>query len=374
MSYLQHLPEPVANLIRTRFLAEFATVSTAGVPINTPLVTFTSADLETIDAGTGLAYPVKAERARRNPKVGLLFEGAADQPVVSITGVAAVRDADFQANLDRYLAEEILAPFINPERVDYESVTRQAIWYFTRILICVKPAHVRWWRHPAAVDQTPEEWRAPADTVYPRSDPAPPGEPSRAPWREAAPWRGLAASALARKAPGHLTLLDAEGFPLPIRAREVHAHPDGFRLVLPKWLPWSGGKATLSFQGVETLVGDVGIEGSVGLLRVERAMPVLPMMADLSEVLQPKPATKAALMARLHYELRRREQRFPRHAGAAARTEHSARGFAPVQLSLIGGSVRRATSAGVGRRRLRGFVSRCGRGLSCPIRWRNLET
>jgi hypothetical protein len=306
MTYLNHLPDSVAHLIRSGFVAEFATVSAAGVPINTPLVTFTSENLETIDAGTGLAYPAKAERARRNPKTGLLFESAVDQPVVSIAGMAAVHDSDFQANLERYLAEEILAPYLNPKLVDYESVTRHAIWYFTRILICVKPAVIRWWRNPAAMDEPPEVWRAPIDTVYPPSDRAPPGEMSQAPWRAAAPWRSLAQSALARKAPGHLTLLDAQGFPLPIRVREVHAHVEGFHLVMPKWLPWSGGKATLSFEGVETFVGDASIEGTEALIRVERAMPVLPMMADLSEVLHPKPATKAALMERLDCETRRR--------------------------------------------------------------------
>jgi hypothetical protein len=311
MSYLESLPDSVAHVIRSGFVAEFATVSAAGVPINTPLVTFTSQDLETIDAGTGLAYPAKAERARRNPKTGLLFDSAADEPIVSIAGRAAVHDSDLQANLERYLAEEILAPYLNPKGVDYESVTRQAIWYFTRVLICVKPALVRWWRNAAAMDEPPQEWRAPIQTVYPSSDRAPPGKVSKAPWHASATWRSLAQSALARRAPGHLTLLDPQGFPLPIRAREVQAHEEGFRLVMPKWLPWSGGMATLSFEGVETFVGNTSIEGTEALIRVERAMPVLPMMADLSEVLHPKPATKAALMDRLDYETKRRRQPLP---------------------------------------------------------------
>lgn len=311
MTYLDHLPDDVAHLIRSGFLAEFATVSSAGVPINTPLVTFTSDDLETIDSGTGLAYPAKAERARRNPKTGLLFEGRSYQPVVSIAGMATVRDSDFQSNLDRYLAEEILAPYLNPTLVDYGSVTRHAIWYFTRVLICVKPTIVRWWRNREAVDEEPEVWRAPLETLYPPSDPAPPGEMSKAPWRAPLSWEGLAHSAVARKAPGHLTLLDAQGFPLPIRVREVHSHTTGFRLVMPHWLPWSAGKATLSFQGVETFVGNASIVGTEAVLQVERAMAVLPMMADLTEVLHPTPATKAALMERLDYETKRRGASLP---------------------------------------------------------------
>lgn len=36
MTYLYHLPEAVADPIRTRFIAEFAGVSWAGVPIDAP--------------------------------------------------------------------------------------------------------------------------------------------------------------------------------------------------------------------------------------------------------------------------------------------------------------------------------------------------
>jgi hypothetical protein len=256
--------------------------------------------------------PAKAERARQNPKTGLLFEGGKDQPVVSIAGMSAVRDSDLQANLERYLAEEILAPYLNPSLVvDYDSVTRPAIWYFTRILICVKPAVVRWWPNREAVDGEPEEWHASPNAHYPWSDRAPPGTVSKAPWSAPLGWQGLAKSALARKAPGHLTLLDAQGFPLPMRAREVHAHETGFRLLMPQWLPWSAGKATLSFEGVETFVGNVSVVGAEAVLQVERAMPVLPMMADLTEVLHPKPITKTALMQRLDYETNRRGVQLP---------------------------------------------------------------
>jgi hypothetical protein len=311
MPYLDHLPEDVAHLIRTRFIAEFASVTKAGVPIDTPLVPFTSSDLETIDSATGLAYPAKADRVRRNPKVGMLFEGTADEPVLSVAGYGAVRDSDFQANLDRYLSEEILTSMLSPANVDYAGVTSKAIWYFTRIVICVAPSHVRWWSNPAAMDGPPREWRASADTVFPQSDPAPSGAPTKAPWAGAAPWRDIARGALARGAAGHLTLTDSEGFPLPIRARAVHAHDEGFRLVMPGWLPWSAGPASLSFEGIETFVGTAEITGSEAVLRVERALPVHPLMSDPAQILNPTPETRDGLMGRIHEELGRRGLALP---------------------------------------------------------------
>ena len=200
MTFLAHLPAPVVRLIETRYICEWATISKAGVPINSPLVPFLSADNETIDCGTGLAYPIKAERARHNPKTGLLLEGGADEPVVSISGYAAVRDRDFQSNLERYLSEQILTPMMHPDKGEYHAHTRHALHYFTRILVCVKPAVVRWWDSPAAMDGPPQVWRAPEGTAWPQSDPAPGGATAPAPWNQPPDWRAMAASAVARKA------------------------------------------------------------------------------------------------------------------------------------------------------------------------------
>jgi hypothetical protein len=305
--FTEFLPPDAAELIASGISAEFATVSAAGVPIDTPTFFFPDAGLTTLDIGTGVAYPAKAERARRNPKVGMLVEGRADQPVISIAGIAAVHDADIQANLERYLAETIFAPNVDPTVVPWER-TRERLYYLSRIIVAVAPAHVRWWSNRAAMDDPPHEWRAPVGAVFPQSDPAPLRRPSISPAWAVRPWQELADQAAASGMPAHLTLLDPDGFPIPIRVHDYARTGEVFRLTVPRGAPWAEGKATLSFVGKEIFVGDACRDGEETIMRIERVLPVLPMMDNRNGL---TPENLALLNARLAEEMRRRGQRLP---------------------------------------------------------------
>ena len=311
MTVLTGLPDDVVGLLDSVIHAEFGTVSSAGVPIDTPMLLFPSEGLQTFDVGTGLSYPAKAERARRNPKVGLLIEGDPSEPIVSIAGLAEVRDTDLQANAERYIAETAHDPEV---AVPWE-IARNAVWYWTCMIVAITPVRMLWWDNALAMDSAPHRWDAPVGTVYPESAPPPPGEVSKAAQWSQPPWRQQAQDVMASALPAHLTLCDDEGYPLPIRARTVELTDDGFTLDLPAGSPWGRDRgtaqATLSFLGLSTFVGEVIGAGSATTLHVERALPIHPIMKDPRELFAPTDATYDKLMTRLRHETSRRGQQIP---------------------------------------------------------------
>ncbi|HEY6869142.1 MAG TPA: hypothetical protein VI199_05230 [Novosphingobium sp.] len=308
---MKQLPAAVAAAIESSIITEFATVSAAGVPIDTPTYCFPTDDLGAIGIATGLAYPAKAERARRNPKVGLLLECGPGAPVVAIRGLAAVRDADLQANAIRYLAETGYEAVATAAGVDWDQA-RLAVWYWTRIIVDIAPQRVLWWDSHAAMDQAPQVLDLDVPAGW-RSDPAPAGKPSAPPAWPKRPWQEIADGAIARQAPGHLTLLDADGWPLPMPVRSATRSAEGFRLDIPAGAPWPGraGQATLTFQGLETFVGTVHEADGAVVLTVERALPQNPLIVDPAQVLRPADDVRETLLERLRAECARRGQGVP---------------------------------------------------------------
>lgn len=309
MSGMRQLPKRVLEFLEEGVTAEFATVSAAGVPIDTPTYYFPSDDLRTIDLATGLGQPLKAERARRNPKVGLMMEGAADEPVVVMRGHAAVRDSDLQANAIRYIAETGFKGISHG--ITWEEA-RKAVNYWTRVIIEITPVRILWWNDQAALDGPPEVWNAPADAVYPQSDPAPPGETSRSPWPPR-PWREVAEDAMRLGSTAHLCVLDDDGYPMPMLSRRCEIVDEGFRLTMPRGAPWRlGGKGNLTFAGFQAFLGEaLPADGDAVLFKVDRAQPQPPSLRNTKEVLQPAEETRRKQMARVEYEVQRRGQTVP---------------------------------------------------------------
>lgn len=171
-------PEVVATAAQF-ITTEYASLTAAGAPVTWPVTPYAGAD-GTLDVSTGLTYPLKAERARRDPRVALSFSypvgsGLADPSVILVQGLATVRDADLRTTSARYLAEAT-ARFPEAMGKVPSFVLARMAWYWTRMWVEVTPTRVRWWPH-GDLDRTPLEWRAPEGTVAPPSDPVPPAAP-----------------------------------------------------------------------------------------------------------------------------------------------------------------------------------------------------
>ena len=246
-------PEDLLPLFERALTVEYATLTRAGTPVTYPLTPYVGESGLTLDVSTGLTYPAKSERARRNPRVALLYSdavgsGLEEAPVALVQGLATVRDADLQANTDRYVRLSMAKL-----RAVYEGqpkfVLRSLDWYFARIWIEVTPTRILWW--PAGrPEEPPRKWVAPAGTTAPPSDPVPPGRHPGSWADRPSGWREAAELALRELPLRDLTFVGADGFPVCVPARDVTREPTGFRMRAAR-VPGSRpeGPACLTFHG-----------------------------------------------------------------------------------------------------------------------------
>ena len=104
------LPQEVREVFERFITCEFTTVDSRQQPIVWPVTPYYSPGAPTIDATTGLGYPKKADDARRNPRVAMLFSDPTGSGIdsgiqVLVQGTAEVDDRDLEANRERYWRE-----------------------------------------------------------------------------------------------------------------------------------------------------------------------------------------------------------------------------------------------------------------------------
>ncbi|MBL7491869.1 hemerythrin [Frankia sp. AgB1.9] len=318
-------PHETADIFDRAMVCEYASLTRDGRPVTWPVTPYVGA-AGSLDVSTGLTYPDKAERARRDPRVALLCSSAGGtalddvqprMPVVLVQGRATVRDADLQANTDRYVHESLAKTGAGFARMPWFLVKRLG-WYFARIWVEVTPERILWWPE-GDLSRTPEVWTAPGDVVVPTSDPAPTGP--RLPSRSAPPadWRPFADRA-ARLGEPAVTVV-ADGLPLAVPTRSAVRTETGFDLWLPVGVPATEGPVCLTFhrhgpamewQENVVLVGTATAESDRLSVRVERALNDWSLPENRRERNRSFLGQGRMLRKRLEAEAARRDQPVPR--------------------------------------------------------------
>jgi hypothetical protein len=144
------LPSAVQSVFDRFVTAELTTVDRDGQPITWPVTPYYQTGGACIDVTTGLGYPKKANDARANSLVSLLFSdptgsGLERPPMVLVQGVADVDDRDLGANEVRYARESAEKLPAMAKAMPPQPIRRFLGWYLTRIYIHVRPARVYVW-------------------------------------------------------------------------------------------------------------------------------------------------------------------------------------------------------------------------------------
>jgi hypothetical protein len=288
------LPEElVPLLVHKTWACEYASIKRDGTPVTSPVITFPGEDGCTIDVNTGLTYPWKADRARNNPRVCLLYsepDGTTVEkpPVVLVYGGATVHDADLQGNTDRYVhaVNTRVSMFSQMFRLMPSFMLQGMAGYLARIWIAITPIKILWW--PGGdMDVSPKQWRAPDDIQIRPSDPPP--EPLTNNHNPIIPspngWRKNLEHALDNLGTPILTVVDEEGYPVPFRVRNSSLHREGVDLELLSAMPTKvKGRSCLTFHTIQlkngeavsnenlSFIGDVSGDKVKAIFKIERQL------------------------------------------------------------------------------------------------------
>ena len=244
------LPQEVREVFARFITTEYVTVDARQQPIAWPVTPYYSDGAPTIDVTTGLGYPKKADDARRNPRVALLFSdptgsGLESPPQVLVQGTATVDDADLAANRERYQRESLAKLPAVRSMLPPKPLRPLFDWYFSRIYVKMRPERVFVWaggdprREPSVLGSHMEEVRSghSEEALVPH-EPAAGG---------AARWDGRLEELGRRHPTAALSWVGPDGFPLAVR---LPVRPDRSRRAIaieaePAGLPLGEGRACL---------------------------------------------------------------------------------------------------------------------------------
>jgi hypothetical protein len=144
------LPPEVREVFERFITCEYTTIDARQQPIVWPVTPYYSSGAPTLDTTTGLGYPKKANDARRNPHVALLFSDPTGSGIESgiqvlVQGAAEVDDRDLTANRKRYERESaVKLPGARGVRIP-RLLHGVFGWYVNRIYVKVRPERVFVW-------------------------------------------------------------------------------------------------------------------------------------------------------------------------------------------------------------------------------------
>jgi hypothetical protein len=214
------LPSDVQVVFDRFITTEFTTVDRSGQPITWPVTPYYTPGAPCVDVTTGLGYPKKANDARADPLVAMLFSdptgcGLEDPPMVLVQGSADVDDRDLDANRERYVREAGEKLPALKRLVPPAAIQKRMPWYFSRIYVHVRPERVYVWPR-GGISAEPELFDAHMEEV--RSGHS--EEPSRfhaAPEGGATVWDRRMEELGTQYSSAVLSIVSPDGFPFSIR-------------------------------------------------------------------------------------------------------------------------------------------------------------
>ncbi len=314
-------PRELAETFDRALVCQYASLTRDGRPVTWPVTPYVGSG-GTLDVSTGLSYPDKAERARRDPRVALLYSSVESSdlgqaPVALVQGRATVRDADLQANTDRYVREAFAKTGAGFAGMPWFLVRRWG-WYFARIWVQVTPERILWWPE-GDLSRTPQVWTSPGNLTVPSSDPRPTGPRHQDRSTPPTDWRPFAERAIRLGEP--VVTMVADGMPLAVPTRAVIRTQDGYDLLLPAGVSAADGPVCLTFhrhgpamqwQENVVLVGTASGVGDRLSVRVVRALNDWSLAGSRQQRSRSFLGRRRVLGQRLEAEAARRGQPVPR--------------------------------------------------------------